>query len=288
MPQSVNAGEISNIRPIHQYYMDIINCMPNIVYWVDVDCLLKGCNNHFVKWLGLKKLKDFIGSPYDQMLKQLPWLQARIQAFQLDDMAVLFSGIPTYDVEEAPVYDLNNKATYYRSTRVPLFDSSERLTGLVVILVDITAYKAIERPLHVQYSVNESTPPVVKTRDPIRVLIVEDNVIAQLVEKKLMTALNCNVDIADSGDVAASLFVPGKYALVFMDIGLQDTSGYMVAKKIREMEKKTHHHVPIIALTTYQADVVREDCADYFMDDVVTKPLTTDIAIQLINHFVHK
>ena len=272
---------------IHQHYMDIINCMPNIVYWVDMDCMLKGCNNHFVQWLGLKRTQEFIGTPYEPMIKHMPSASARIESFKLDDMAVLFSCIATYDVEEAPIYDSDNQATYYRSTRVPLFDSEQKLTGLVVILVDVTAYKDMEQKLHIKQETKKPKVPALDKRGSIRVLIVEDNKIAQLVEQKLMSELNCEVDLADSGTLATDLFVPGKYALVFMDIGLQDTSGYMVAKKIREMEKNTQHHVPIIALTTYQADVVREDCANYFMDDVVTKPLTTDRAIQLINQFVY-
>lgn len=40
---------------IHQEYLGILNCLPDIVYWVDKDCLLKGCNQNFIKLLGLKK-----------------------------------------------------------------------------------------------------------------------------------------------------------------------------------------------------------------------------------------
>ena len=72
-----------------------------------------------------------------------------------------------------------------------------------------------------------------------------------------------------------------------MDIGLQDTSGYVVSKKLREMEKNTEYHVPIIALTSYQADVVKYDCNDYFMDGVITKPLSNKQAEQIIKRYVY-
>ena len=122
----------------------------------------------------------------------------------------------------------------------------------------------------------------------IRVLLVEDNIIAQHVQQSLLMSLNCDVDIAGSGDAACMLFEPGKYGIVFMDIGLQDTSGYIVSKTFREMEKNTRYHVPIIALTVYQAEVVKDDCSDYFMDGVITKPLTSEKALQIIKQHVYQ
>ena len=267
---------------IHQYYMDIIYYMPNIVYWVDIDCNLKGCNNNFVQLLGLKSISDFIGTPYAQMAKFTAWSSERIELFKLDDMAVIFSGEPTFDVEETPVYGKDDEVTYYVATRVPLFDKDKKAIGLVVILSDVSSQKKEMQPIAPMDGKKVN-------RDPNyipRVLMVEDNFIAQKVEGALLKSLNCQVDIAESGDMALKLFASGKYDIVFMDIGLQDTSGYMVAKKFRQMEKNTEHHVPIIALTSYQADVVKNDVNDYFMEGVVTKPLTIEQARQIIQHYV--
>lgn len=271
---------------IHQYYMDIINCMPNIVYWMDLNCMLMGCNVNFVNLLGLKQIKDFNGTPYEQMRNHLPWAEARVEALKLDDLAVLFSGAAVYDREEPPFVSEEGESIYYRSTRVPLFDKDKHVMGLVVILTDIT--DQMTRPNQLPQMESEGRPSEHSTLEKrLRILIVEDNPVAQSVEKALLAALNCNVDIAESGTTATILFSPGKYDLVFMDIGLQDTSGYIVSKSFREMEKNTRYHVPIIALTCYQADVVKSDCRDYFMDGVMTKPLTRPQAIQLINHYVY-
>ena len=271
---------------IHKYYLDIINCMPNIVYWVDINCQLKGCNNNFVKLLGLKRMKDFSGTPYEQMQKLAKWTPERINAFKLDDMKVLFSGDPHYNVEERPVFGKKDEAMNFLANRVPLFDKDEQVIGLVVVLTDVSnPNKAIKSAIE---SLPEAEPMrAVNKKDAPNVLMVEDNFIAQKVEEALLTALNCQVDIAESGDKAVSLFGPGKYDIVFMDIGLQDTSGYMVAKKMRQMEKNTEHHVPIIALTSYQADVVKQDVNDYFMDGVMTKPLTSEQAKQIIQHYIY-
>ena len=272
---------------IHQYYMDILNCMPNIVYWVDLDCKFQGCNLNFVKLLGLKRIKDFSGTPYETMEKWLPWTKARIESLKLNDMSVLFSGTPEYDIEEAPVFNTEGAPIYYQVTRVPLLDTDQQVIGLVVVLVDITAQKAMQTLLNHAEPVTEFAMTTERLDTPLRVLIVEDNLTAQNVEKALLVALNCIVDVAESGDAAATLFAPGRYSLVFMDISLGDTSGYMVSKTLRKMEENTDHHVPIIALTSHQADVVKYDCHDYDMEGVLTKPLTHEQALQIIKHYVY-
>ena len=123
--------------------------------------------------------------------------------------------------------------------------------------------------------------------DTPRVLLVEDNVIAQKVEKNLLQTLGCEVDVAENGEGSLLLFAPGKYDVIFMDIGLQDTSGYIVAKKIREQESGTDYHVPIIALTSYKAEAVKHDCREYFMAGAITKPLTMDQAEQIIQYYIY-
>jgi CheY-like chemotaxis protein len=284
MGPRVTKGNLeSNNDLIHHYYMDIINAIPDIIYWVDKDCMLKGCNYNFVEFFGLKRLKDFRGTPYEQFGKFTKWPTERIETFRLDDMKVIFSGQAQYNIEEAPVVNASDEIVYFRCNRVPLFDGNHNVTGLVVILTDITAQKKLIPPIE----------PVVPLLDPkIRehiphILMVEDNYIAQKVEEAVLKGLHCKVDIAESGDKALQLFNPGKYDIVLMDIGLEDTSGYMVAKKLREKEENTTYHVPIIALTSYQADVVKYDCNDYFMDGVITKPLTSEQAQQIIKKFIY-
>jgi CheY-like chemotaxis protein len=288
MPKKIKDGSSKDTLAIHKFYMEILNCVPDIVYWVDINCALKGCNSAFVKWIGLKRMEDFAGTPYEQMAKFEKCTEQRIETFKLDDMAVLFSGEAKYNVEEIPVYEIDTESdpTYYLANRVPLFNDDKQVTGVVVVLKDITAQRKAEKSQPIVSTANQPRP-VSTLKDTPNVLMVEDNVIAQKVEEALLTALHCQVDIADSGDKAVLLFDPGKYDIVFMDIGLQDTSGYLVAKKIRQKEENTQHHVPIIALTSYQADVVQYDCDEYFMDGVLTKPLTSEQANQIIQHYIY-
>jgi len=283
MVRKAKDSNSKEILAIHQQYIEILNCVPDILYWVDINCALKGCNNAFVLWLGLKRMEDFAGTPYEQMKKFEKCDEARIETFKLDDMAVLFSGEPKYNVEETPLFNKENEPSYFLATRVPLLDKEKHVYGLVVVLKDITAQKKAEESAKAASPEEGTVGPGPK--DSPRILMVEDNIIAQKVEEDLLKALNCQIDIADTGEKAVSLFNPGKYDIIFIDMGLQDTSGFMVAKQIRQKEENTEYHVPIIALTAHQPDVMLYDTEEYCMDGVLTKPLTSEQAKQVIQHY---
>lgn len=277
----------ATIGAVHQQYMDIINALPDVVYWIDVDCNLLGCNNNFVNLLGLHQLRDFKGTPYQQMKKHAHWADKRIESIKLDDMKVIFTGQPCTNVEEHPIVDASGSTLYFQSNRVPMFDEDRNVVGLIVVLTDITAKKKLEQLVLPAVQEQPHNEKQFADGHLPNVLMIEDNLVAQNVEKALLTGLNCHVDIAETGDMALKLFDPGKYDLVLMDIGLKDTSGYVVAKQLRKKEKDTQFHVPIIALTGYEAEVVKNDCQQYFMEGVITKPLTSEQADQIIKHYIY-
>jgi len=272
---------------IHEYYMAIINSLPNIIYWIDVNGQLKGCNQNFVHWVGLKRLQDFTGTPYEQMSKLTDWPAKRIAAMHLDDVTALFAGEAQYN-QDAPSLNSNNthNITNYSINRVPLLDHNKKVVGLVVSILEQATHtektntktsSATSVPTPVKHKRKKSSPSI---------LMVEDQVITQTVEKALLTTLHCHVDIAGSGEQALTLFKPGKYDLIFMDIGMNETSGYAITKKIRQMENNTKFHVPIIALTSYNPTVIQDDCHEYNMEGIISKPLTKDQATQIIQCYI--
>ncbi len=279
--------KIKDPTAIHEFYMSILNGIPNGIYWIDINCQLQGCNQAFVQLLGLDDIKDFKNTPYYQMKDIAHWPDKWVERFKLDDMQVIFSGKAQYNQEEPALEDSNGKKIYFQSTRIPVYDHAKNITGLIVTLTDISSQKASQNELNTK-PVNEvSSNDIAYDGHLPNILMIEDNLIAQCVEKALLTSLNCQVDIAESEANAIKLFDPGKYDLVLMDIGLEETSGYAVAKKLRQIEKDTEYHVPIVALTGYDADVVKVDCQKYMMEGAITKPLTSQQAEQLIQHYVY-
>ncbi|WP_058532938.1 ATP-binding protein [Legionella saoudiensis] len=119
-----------------------------------------------------------------------------------------------------------------------------------------------------------------------KVLVVEDNFIAQTVAKSLLHTLNCQVDVATNGLDAISRCKNTTYDLIFMDIGLGDgMDGYEVTQFIRSQISPSHH-IPIIALTAHGADESKQRCIESGMDAVLTKPLTKNNAAELISSFI--
>lgn len=270
------------LQEIHQYYNAILNCMPNWVYWVDKNCVLQGCNARFIQLLGLKNIDDFSGSPYQKLAQISQWSPTVIDAFRLDDMSVVFSGQPMHDRDLAPILFRDGTIHHFTCNRDPIFDSAGRILGAVVILIEIPE----QRPKKSNTEALVQLVPTPEKGSP-RVLIVEDNIVAKQVEESLLRALNCEVDCADTGQQAMALFQPGRYDLVIMDIGLEDTSGYVLSKQFRQLEKATKFHVPIIALTSFEAELVKYDCDYYFMDGVISKPLSAEQADKIVQHYIY-
>ncbi|MCX7090434.1 MAG: response regulator [Legionellales bacterium] len=270
------------LQDVHQYYTSILNCMPYWVYWLDKDCILQGCNTKFSQFLGLKSVNDFSGTPYQKLAQITQWPSTVVDAFRLDDMSVIFSGQAVHDRDLQPILFPDGTLHHFVCNRDPILDNAGRVVGAVVILMEVPERRQAQ-PEKPQLAEQAAGP---KERAP-RVLIVEDNIVAKQVEEALLRALHCEVDCADSGQQAMALFQPGHYDLVIMDIGLEDTSGYVLSKKFRQLEKNTNARVPIIALTSFEADLVKYDCDYYFMDGVISKPLTAEQAEQIVQHYIY-
>lgn len=119
-----------------------------------------------------------------------------------------------------------------------------------------------------------------------RVLIVEDNRIAQSVARALLTNLSCQVDIAANSYEALEYYERTVYDLIFMDIGLgEGMDGYEITQKIRSKEDDDHH-TPIVALTAHALDESRQRGIESGIDAVLTKPLTRAQAINILKTFV--
>lgn len=120
--------------------------------------------------------------------------------------------------------------------------------------IDSEMEHIVDTPLETTYA--QEIKPSVESKQchAFRVLVVEDNPIAQTVAKAILAQLHCDTDIADTGKKAIELWRNGQYNLIFMDIGLPDMDGYEVTHQIRLHEITQKTHSPIIALTAHAGD----------------------------------
>ena len=129
----------------------------------------------------------------------------------------------------------------------------------------------------------------------IKLLIVEDNLIAQTVANMILSNLGCQVELAIDGETAIQMFTHNpSYDLIFMDVGLPGISGLDVTREIRKLEiaaKASRNPptqtkpVPIVALTANYDDSSKAICLDAGMNDFLLKPLSKASASNILSKF---
>ena len=118
------------------------------------------------------------------------------------------------------------------------------------------------------------------------VLVVEDNAIAAKVAQGVMSKLNCRIDIAEDGKSALTSIEKNHYDLILMDIGLPDNDGGEVTRRIRLKQWKSNPSVPIVGLTAHINAENKRRCIDAGMNAIYTKPLTPEMALEILNAFI--
>ncbi|MEO6711274.1 MAG: ATP-binding protein [Planctomycetota bacterium] len=121
-----------------------------------------------------------------------------------------------------------------------------------------------------------------------RVLVVEDNRVNQLLAKKMLERLGCEVETAFDGRKAIELVRTKSYDMVFMDCHMPGVDGYEATAEIRGAERDAIRRgqaaiaIPIIALTASALPGDRERCLAAGMSDYLTKPVKKeDLAAML-------
>ncbi|TDD75461.1 CheR family methyltransferase [Flavobacterium caseinilyticum] len=118
--------------------------------------------------------------------------------------------------------------------------------------------------------VKDKIKPVAAVIREIKVLVVEDMALNQLLMKTILNDFGFESDIADNGQIAIEKLVDNEYDVILMDLQMPVMNGFEATEYIRNtMNLKT----PIIALT---ADVTTVDvgkCKAVGMDDYIAKPI---------------
>jgi CheY-like chemotaxis protein len=116
-----------------------------------------------------------------------------------------------------------------------------------------------------------------KPRAEMRLLVVEDNKVNQMVALGILKQLGYQADLAEDGASALAALAQKDYDLVLMDCQMPGMDGYEASRRIRQPETPVrNHNVPIIAATAHALSGDREKCLAAGMDGYITKPLRSD------------
>jgi PAS domain S-box-containing protein len=105
------------------------------------------------------------------------------------------------------------------------------------------------------------------------VLLAEDDLINTTLAVTLLTQAGLHVTTVDNGKDVLKEYDTGKYDLILMDMQMPEMDGYEAAAAIREQEKMSTSHIPIVAMTAHAIKGDRERCLQAGMDDYLAKPI---------------
>ncbi|MGC2000562.1 MAG: response regulator [Candidatus Acidiferrales bacterium] len=113
-------------------------------------------------------------------------------------------------------------------------------------------------------------------RKRARILLVEDNVVNQTLAVRLLEKRGFAVAVTGNGREALARLATDEFDLVLMDVQMPEMDGFEATGAIREGEKTSGRHIPIVAMTANALKGDQERCLSAGMDAYVSKPIRTN------------
>ena len=139
-------------------------------------------------------------------------------------------------------------------------------------------------PLVTRYSLQDARDPMTV----LQILVAEDNLVNQRLVTRLLEKRGHRVVLAVDGRQAIEALHRGSFDLVLMDVQMPEMDGLEATTIIREKEKKTGKHQPIIALTAHAMTGDRDRCLTAGVDAYLTKPIRPQELDQILDNYVNR
>jgi PAS domain S-box-containing protein len=157
---------------------------------------------------------------------------------------------------------------------------SELLTALLRVL-GTNFDEQTQLPLITRHSLREE-------RRTLRILLAEDNPVNQTLAVRLLRKYGHDAEVVSNGREALDRLKKESFDLVLMDVQMPEMDGYEATAAIREMEKATGGHIPILAMTAHVMKGDEERCLEAGMDGYVAKPIKVDELLKQIEGFAQR
>jgi CheY-like chemotaxis protein len=105
--------------------------------------------------------------------------------------------------------------------------------------------------------------------------LAEDNEVNQTLAVRLLQKRGYHVTVAADGFAAWTAVRKQKFDLVLMDIQMPEMDGFEATARIRQDERSSGRHIPIVAMTAHALKGDLERCLASGMDLYLSKPIRT-------------
>ena len=164
----------------------------------------------------------------------------------------------------------------------PILDQRARKLGFVAHLTKPLKYSQLRQALvNILGSNGPSAAPAagapifdgsLAARYPLRLLIVEDNIINQKVALRILERLGYNADLANNGREAVAAVERQPYDLVLMDVQMPEMDGLEATRAIR-LRLPAAEQPAIVAMTAAASRDDQQACLAAGMDAFIGKPV---------------
>ena len=120
----------------------------------------------------------------------------------------------------------------------------------------------------------------------VRILVVEDDEVNQLVAKGVLEAAGALIAIASNGREALDMIRPGAYDLVLMDLQMPGMDGIETTRRLRGDPALAD--LPVIAMTASAMAGDRERLLEAGMNDYVAKPVRVAALYSMLGKWLKK
>lgn len=120
----------------------------------------------------------------------------------------------------------------------------------------------------------------------IRILLAEDSFVSQRIAVRILTAKGWEVEVASNGLEVLQALEKCKFDLILMDIEMPKMTGLEATRIIRKNEKKDIANIPIVALTSHEIEIVKEEFKEAGITCHVIKPISPNNIYSVIESLI--
>ena len=158
----------------------------------------------------------------------------------------------------------------------PLFSTMNRESLINLLYNELAAEKVYFEP-----GKEVGTSSVESSKQPVKLLLVEDNTINAEVILAMLENENIEVTHADNGLNALQEMQNHRFDLVLMDVQMPVMDGYTATEQIR----KQGETLPVIGLSANVLPEEVQQAKDKGMNDYLAKPVLREALLEKINHW---
>jgi two-component system sensor histidine kinase/response regulator len=121
-----------------------------------------------------------------------------------------------------------------------------------------------------------------RNQPPLRILLAEDNLVNQKLTIRLLEKRGHTVVVVKTGKEALAAWKGESFDVILMDVQMPEMDGFEATSAIREAERITGGHTPIIAMTAHAMTGDRQRCLTAGMDGYISKPIQVQTVFEAI------